>query len=190
MEAIDNAVKSAENLKSSTTCVHGAFYAAEKAAIRGSSDQMVTPAGVMPALEENRVAINELRTMMEKQGEALAELSQQMKHQQQQRIKHDVHPPDQPTSPKATEGPRRKHKKQRTQPMIADAALKKDMQPLQGHQQPGAATYNSESETGEWKEVTKRRETKFPQRQNQIQPPKRSPTQRRWSGDELQGRKR
>jgi len=38
--------------------------------------------------------------------------------------------------------------------------LKKDIQQHQGHQQPGAAANNSESEMGEWKEVTKRRGTK------------------------------
>lgn len=45
--------------------------------------------------------------------------------------------------------------------------LKKDIQQHQGHQQPDAATNNSESETGEWKDVTKRRGTKYPSKAKQ-----------------------
>jgi len=49
----------------------------------------------------------------------------------------------------------------------AVAVLKKAIEPHQGHQQPGAATNISESETGEWKEVAKRRGTKNPSKAKQ-----------------------
>ncbi|CAI6358160.1 unnamed protein product [Macrosiphum euphorbiae] len=46
--------------------------------------------------------------------------------------------------------------------MSADAAPKKDIQPRQGHPQPGTSTNNPDTEAVEWKEVTKRGAIKKP----------------------------
>jgi len=152
MDAIDQVIKSSESLKSTTTSVHSAFYEAEKAAIRGSSDQKTITAEIVPALEENRAAINKIRSMIEKQGEALGELAQQLQ-QQQQRNLQDVLSADQPTSPKAPKGPQRKQRKQ----TFAEAAQKKDILPQQGQPQdePSCSSHasNGNPPASEWKTV-------------------------------------
>jgi len=121
----------------------------------------------MSALEESRAAINKLRTMMEKQGETLAELSQQMQHQQQQRTTLDVHPPDQSTSSKVPEGPRRKQNKQRTQPTTADAAVVNDIQPNQGHQQPAI---NNLEPDAKWETVKNKSMQKKKMERKRLEP--------------------
>ncbi|KAL4134772.1 hypothetical protein QTP88_006487 [Uroleucon formosanum] len=83
-ESIERVIDSTENLKSCTNSLHGAFYEAEKAAIRVNNDQKTAAHVTAPVLEETRSAINELRVMIEKQGEAMGELTQQVKQQQQQ----------------------------------------------------------------------------------------------------------
>ncbi|KAL4104667.1 hypothetical protein QTP88_019949 [Uroleucon formosanum] len=85
-DAIDYVINSTGNLKSCTSSLHSAYYEAEKASIRGTNDQKAATDAAVPVLEDTRSAVNELRVLMEKQGEALGELTQlvQQQHQHQQ----------------------------------------------------------------------------------------------------------
>ncbi|KAL4153928.1 hypothetical protein QTP88_001761 [Uroleucon formosanum] len=82
-DAIDYVINSTGNLKSCTSSLHSAYYEAEKASIRGTNDQKAATDAAVPVLEDTRSAVNELRVLMEKQGEALGELTQLVQHQHQ-----------------------------------------------------------------------------------------------------------
>lgn len=85
LEAIERVTGATENLKTSTNSLHSAFYEAEKALLRETSEQKSGTDAVTPALAETRAAITEIRGAMEKQGALLEELSKQVKLQHQQK---------------------------------------------------------------------------------------------------------
>jgi len=124
-------------------------------------------------------AIEGLRQQLKTQGEAVGKLTEQVErlqnqNQQEPRKQQQQREPLNPRQPQIDPGPAQEKPKQQTELQV-QRVLKKDIQQHQGHQQPGAATNNSESETREWKEVTKRQGTKNPAKAKQNTTTKKKP---------------